>query len=102
MDRRLLHKDAAPTDMVEPRTGSGETWICTVSRGHLPSGARCRESAVSPAPRTDEWSAMSGTRRPAPAVCGKTWQRRAIPAVVGALTALAALAPSTAWAAAVG
>jgi serine protease AprX len=45
---------------------------------------------------------MSGTRRPAPAVRGKSWQRRAVPAVVGALTALAALTPSAAWAASVG
>ncbi len=45
---------------------------------------------------------MSGTRRPASAARGKSWQRRAVPAVVGALTALAALAPSAATAASVG
>jgi serine protease AprX len=45
---------------------------------------------------------MSGTRRVVSATRGKSWQRRAVPMVVGALTALAALAPSGALAAAVG
>jgi serine protease AprX len=46
--------------------------------------------------------AMSGTRRAASAARGKSWQRRAVPAVVGALTVLAAVAPSGALAATTG
>ena len=45
---------------------------------------------------------MSGTRRAASAARGKSWQRRGVPALVGALTALSALAPTTALAASVG
>src|SRR3954452_25275137 len=45
---------------------------------------------------------MSGTRPAASAARGKSWQRRAVPTVVGALTALAALAPSGALAASIG
>ena len=45
---------------------------------------------------------MSGTRRAAPAARGKSWQRRGVPAVVSALTLLAAVAPSGALAASTG